>query len=202
MCTAVSACLALRISRSRASPEGVPRASFRRRFASSVNRSASDVVCLNRRRRCMRCSFPCSEGGSATGVLVIDNCLVPCGDVQQVTLPYRRCRCTSAQLENRNELAYRPLAVCVDQSRRSARFRERPQLPPDWGHPHGATSPRYRRATVSHPYPLAVGARSFHRPLCPLDCLTCGGHFPIANEQRRNEVHPPGLSRRSLRRIT
>jgi hypothetical protein len=46
----VSACRALRISRSRSTPCGVPLASWRNRIASSAKRSSRDWSCLNRRR--------------------------------------------------------------------------------------------------------------------------------------------------------
>jgi len=50
MWEAVSAWRALRMSWSRLKPGGVPRASFRSRFASSARRCSRDVVCLKRRR--------------------------------------------------------------------------------------------------------------------------------------------------------
>ena len=62
MWEAVSASRALRISLSRSTPGGVPRASFRRRWASSERRLSSGSICLKRRRSCMVRSFPLEEG--------------------------------------------------------------------------------------------------------------------------------------------
>jgi hypothetical protein len=75
MRAAVSACRARRISRSRSIPGWVPFASFRRRCASSIRRwSSGGAAGLKRRCCCIARSFQLEEGGSATDVLITDNC--------------------------------------------------------------------------------------------------------------------------------
>jgi hypothetical protein len=61
-CEALSACRARRISRSRAIPGGVPRASLRSFAASSESRFSSVSVVLKGRRSCMAL-FPFDWGG-------------------------------------------------------------------------------------------------------------------------------------------
>jgi len=83
----VSACRAFRSTASRTGPGGSSLACSRRCLASSARRSSSDGFCLKRRRFCMRCSFPLEEGGSATGVLITDRYLEPCGDKETMPEP-------------------------------------------------------------------------------------------------------------------
>jgi hypothetical protein len=64
----------LRIRRSRSMPGGVPRACLRSRFASSARRSPTVVVCVKGRSSGIRYSIRSRIGGSATGVLITDNC--------------------------------------------------------------------------------------------------------------------------------
>ena len=71
---AVSAWRALRIRHSCSMPVGVPCACLRSRFASSARHPSMEVVCVKRRRSGIRCSFRSRIGGSATGVLITDNC--------------------------------------------------------------------------------------------------------------------------------
>jgi len=71
MWEAVSAWRARRKSLSRSMPGGVPRASLRRRPASSSNRCSRVVVCWIW-RRCIGCSI-FKLGRSATGVLITNN---------------------------------------------------------------------------------------------------------------------------------
>jgi len=88
---------------SRTGPLGSSFAWSRRLCASSTSRSLSGFVCLKRRRlMIMACSFPLEEGGSATGVLITDDCHVPCCGSYECTANYRMRMSTSAHESDPN----------------------------------------------------------------------------------------------------
>ena len=96
MCAAVSACRARRISRSR-SIGGVPRASFRRRCASSVKRCSSGIVCLKRRRSTAQLLSVRGRPERNRAFSSPIEAKSPGGDVQKLTLINDRCLFTSRQ---------------------------------------------------------------------------------------------------------
>jgi hypothetical protein len=69
---AVSNWRALRTRRSRSMPAGYLEPACR--FASSGKHPSREIVCVKRRCSSIRCSIRSRIGGSATGVLITDNC--------------------------------------------------------------------------------------------------------------------------------
>jgi hypothetical protein len=78
----VSASCALRISLARSTPGGVPRASFRRRGASSERRLSRGSNCFEK-TSILHGALSLGIGRSATGVLITDKSHVPGCDKRQ-----------------------------------------------------------------------------------------------------------------------